>query len=79
MFAKHYHISMHLLNVIVSSFNGKGKCTFFDTWMESEKIKVNVKDIENISLNEMRKHQFIQSTSSDLKKITPSSDALNIY
>ena len=21
----------------VSSFNGKGKCTFFDTWMESEK------------------------------------------
>ena len=79
MFAKHYHISMHLLNVIVSSFNGKGKCTFFDTWMESEKIKVNVKDIENISLNEMRKHQFTQSTSNDLKKIAPSSDALNMH
>ena len=82
----------------VSSFNGKGKCTFFDTWMESESkndltktfIKLaelinsddrntleflvktvyfgNVKDIENISLNEMRKHQFIQSTSNDLNK-----------
>ena len=63
----------------VSSFNGKGKCTFFDTWMESEKIKVNVKDIENISLNEMRKHQFIQSTSNDLKKIAPSSDAFNMH
>ena len=75
----------------VSSFNGKGKCTFFVTWMESKKkndltktfIKLggmpesinsdvrntleflvktfyfeNVKYIENISLNEMRKHQF---------------------
>ena len=112
MFAKHYHISMHLLNVIVSSFNGKGKCTFFDTWMESKKkndltktfIKLgnmpelinsddrntlkflvktvyfgNVKDIENISLNEMRKHQFTQSTSNDLTKITLSSDALNMH
>ena len=112
MFAKHYHISMHLLNVIVSSFNGKGKCTFFDTWMESKKkndltktfIKLgnmpesinsddrntpeflvktvyfgNVKDIENISLNEMRKYQFIQSTSNDLKKITPSSDSLTMH
>ena len=95
----------------VSSFNGKCKCTFFDTWMESKKkndltktfIKLgnmpesinsddrntleflvktvyfgNVKDIENISLNDMRKHQFIQSTSNDLKKIAPSSDALNM-
>ena len=39
----------------------------------------NVKDIENISLNDMRKHQFIQSTSNDLKKIAPSSDALNMH
>ena len=39
----------------------------------------NVKDIENISLNEMRKHQFIQSTSNDLKKIAPSSDAFNMH
>ena len=39
----------------------------------------NVKDIENISLNEMRKHQFTQSTSNDLKKIAPSSDALNMH
>ena len=29
----------------------------------------NVKDIENITLNEMRKRQFTQSTSNDLKKI----------
>ena len=96
----------------VSGFNGEGKCTFFDTWMESEKkndlaktfIKLgnmpesinsddknileflvkkvyfgNVKDIENISLNEMRKHQFTQSTSNDLKNIEPSSDALNLH
>ena len=96
----------------VSSFNGKGKCTFFDTWMESKKkndltktfIKLgnmpelinsddrntlkflvktvyfgNVKDIENISLKEMRKHQFIKSTSNDLKKIAPSSNALNMH
>ena len=96
----------------VSSFNGKGKCTFFDTWMESKKkndltktfikpgnmpesinsddrntleflVKTvyfgNVKDIENISLNEMRKHHFIQSTSNNLKKIAPSSDALNMH
>ena len=39
----------------------------------------NVKDIENISLNEMRKHQFTQSTSNDLTKITLSSDALNMH
>ena len=70
----------------VSSFNGKGKCTFFDTWMEVKRKTIwqkhssgnmpesfnsddrdpleflvktvyfgNVKDIENISLNEMRK------------------------
>ena len=62
----------------VSSFNGKGKCTFFDTCMESKKknyltktfIKIgnmpksintvdrNIKDLEYISLNEMRKHQI---------------------
>ena len=35
--------------------------------------------IENISLNEMRKHQFTQSTSNYLKKIAPSSDALNMH
>ena len=95
----------------VSSFNGKCKCTFFDTWMESKKkndltktfIKLgnmpesinsddrntlefpvktvdfgNVKDIENISLNEI-KHQFIRSTSNDLKKVAPYSDALNVH
>ena len=39
----------------------------------------NVKDIENISLNEMRKHQFTQSTSDDLKKIAASSDAFNMH
>ena len=39
----------------------------------------NVKDIENISLNEMRKHQFTRSTSNDLKKIAPSFDALNMH
>ena len=39
----------------------------------------NVKDIENISLNEMRKHQFLQSTSNDLKNIAPSSNALNMH
>ena len=96
----------------MSSFNGKGKWTFFDTWMESKKkndltkkfIKFgnmpesinsddkntlefllktvyfgNVKDIENIILNEMRKRQFTQSTSNDLKKIAPSSDALKMH
>ena len=36
----------------------------------------NVKDIENINLNEMKQHQF---TSNGLKKITPSSDALNMH
>ena len=39
----------------------------------------NVKDIENISLNEMKKHHFTQSTSDDLKNIAASSDALNIH
>ena len=39
----------------------------------------NVKDIENISLNEMRKHQLTQSTSNDLKKIALSYDALNMH
>ena len=39
----------------------------------------NVEDIENISLNEMRKHQLIPSTSNDLTKIAPSSDALNMH
>ena len=38
-----------------------------------------VKDIENISLNEMRKHHFTQSASNDLKKIAPSSDAFNMH
>ena len=39
----------------------------------------NVKDIKNIGLNAMRKHQFTESTSNDLKKIAPSSDALIIH
>ena len=39
----------------------------------------NAEDIENISLDEMRKHQFTQSTSNYLKKIAPSSDALNMH
>ena len=95
----------------MSSFNGKGKCISFDTWMESEKkndltktffmlgnmakstnsddkntreflVKAvyfgNIKDVKNISLNEMRTHQFTESTSNDSKKISPSSHALNI-
>ena len=110
MFAKHYHIFTGCDTV--SSFNGKGKCNFLDTWMKrkmkndlkktfiklgnmSESINSdnkntleflvkpvyfeNVKDIENISLNEMRKHQFTQSTSDDLKKIAASSDAFNMH
>ena len=110
MFAKHYQIFTGCDTV--SSFNGKGNCTFFDTWMKRKMkndlrktfIKLgnmleainsddkntlefqvkpvyfgNVKDIENISLNEMKKHQFTQSTSDDLKKIAASSDALNIH
>ena len=39
----------------------------------------NVKDIRNISLNEMRKHQFTQSTLNDLMKIAPSSDVLKMH
>ena len=39
----------------------------------------NVKDIENVSLNEMRKRQFTQSTSNDLKKIAPNSNAVNMH
>ena len=39
----------------------------------------NVKDIENINLNEMRKHQFLQSISNDLKNIAPRSNALNMH
>ena len=39
----------------------------------------NVENIENRSLNEMRKSQFTQSTSNDLKKIAPSSDALYMH
>ena len=39
----------------------------------------NVKDIDNISLDEMGKHQLTQSTSNDLKKIASSSDALNMH
>ena len=91
----------------VSSLNGKSKCTFFDTWMESKKendltktfVKLEnmpewinsdnkntlefivktvylwyVKDIENVSLNEMSKRQFTQSISNYLKKIALSSD-----
>ena len=38
----------------------------------------NVKDIESISINEMWKHQFTQPNSNNLKKIAPSSDALNM-
>ena len=96
----------------MSSFNGKGNSTFFDTWMKRKMkndlrktfIKLgnmleainsddkntlefqvkpvyfgNVKDIENISINEMKKHHFTQSTSDDLKNIAASSDALNIH
>ena len=91
-----------------SSFNGKGKCSFFDTWMKSEnkdeitKIfiklgnmpksieKEDVLNIESLvklvyfgtnhdksrSLNALRKAQFTQSASNDLKKLAPSSDAL---
>ena len=39
----------------------------------------NVKDIENVNLNEMRKRQFTQSTSNDLKKIAPNSNAVNMH
>ena len=39
----------------------------------------NVKHIENISVDEMRKRQFSQSTSNYLKKIASSSDALKMH
>ena len=39
----------------------------------------NVKGIENTSLNEARKRRFTQATSSDLKKIAPNFDALNMH
>ena len=38
-----------------------------------------VKDIENMSINGMKKRQFKQSTSNDLKKIAPSPDVLNLH
>ena len=38
----------------------------------------NVKDIENMSINGMKKCQFKQSTPNYLKKVTPSSGALNL-
>ena len=95
----------------VSSFNGKGKCTFFDSWMKSQmKDKItetfiklsylpesleiediqaveslvksvyygNSKHIQDRSLNELRRDQFIQSSSNDIRKIAPSSDALQM-
>ena len=93
----------------VSSFNGKGKCTFWDHWMKSgmkdnitktfmklgnmpssvhsDDINVlelfvksvyygGVRDFCDTDLNELRKRQFMQSTSNDMRKIAPSSDAL---
>ena len=93
----------------VSSFNGKGKCTFWDHWMKSGMkdnitrtfIKLGnmpgsmdsdniyalevlvksvyyggIKNFKETSLNELRKVQFMQSTSNDIRKIAPSSDAL---
>ena len=108
MFAKHYTIFRHLLDVIqcqalmekvsapflILGWKVKRK-TFIMLGNMPESINSddrntqeflvktvyfgNVKDIENISLKEMRKHQFIKSTSNDLKKIAPSSDALNMH
>ena len=96
----------------VSSFNGKGKCTFWDQWKRSEMkddmtrtfIKLSnmpgsidnddiyvletlvksvyfrgMKNLNEKSLNELRKVQFIQSTSNDMKKLAPSSDALYMH
>ena len=96
----------------VSSFNWKGKCMFFDSWMKSaiknritqtmiklgympeytdpEDIQVleslvksvyygDTKNLENVTLNCMRKRQFLKSTSNDLRKIAPSSDALHMH
>ena len=37
MFAKHYHFYLFAGCDTVSSFNGKGKCTFLDTRMKSKK------------------------------------------
>ena len=39
----------------------------------------NVKDIENVSLNEMKNVNFKQSTSNGLKRIAPNFDALNMH
>ena len=90
------------------SFNGKGKCTFFDAWMKSEMkdeitsafmklgnmpdeiraeeqalVETLVKTVyfgskynRNKTLNMLRKDQFIQLPSNDLRKLAPSSDAL---
>ena len=95
----------------VESFNGKGKCTFFDAWMKSadkdsitqlfiklgnmpEKADVdmsiietlvkqvyyrNVRNSDTTSLNQLRKYQFMSTTSNDVRKIAPSSDALYMH
>ena len=96
----------------VSSFSGKGKCTFFDAWMKSrEKDQITetftklgnmpqtIKDEDvfvieslvklvyygcakghkDLSLNALRKKQFTQSISNDMRKIAPSSDALYMH
>ena len=39
----------------------------------------NVKNIENMSSNGMKKRQFKQSTPNNLKKIAPSSDAFKLH
>ena len=39
----------------------------------------DTKNLENISLNCMRKKQFLKSTSNDLRRIAPSSDALHMH
>ena len=96
---------------VVSSFNGRGKCSFFDAWMKYEKehltkifIKLgnmpdsvdredmialeslvkhvyygSVRNIENMPLNELRKNQFLASTTNDIRKIAPSSSALYMH
>ena len=96
----------------VSSFHGKGKCTFFDAWMKNtmkhEMTNVfirlgnlpdsitnhdmqilealvkavyfaNVKKHEKVSLDVLRKQQFIQSPSNYLRKLAPSSSALYMH
>ena len=95
----------------VESFNGKGKCTFFDARVKSadkdsitqlfiklgnmpEKADVdmsiietlvkqvyygNVRNSDTTSLNQLRKYQFMSTTSNDVRKIAPSSDALYMH